>query len=152
MRCCGNQTWGILRANHAATIPCGQSVILFDMRLPTGDSLLVQIMDAAFADAAKSAGKLLVCKSSCSQCCHGAFILNSLDKLRLRSGMDTIRTSDPALAARIEGRARAWIDEHGAQFPGDLETGLLGDSKIDDERFEDFANDAACPVLDPGSG
>jgi Fe-S-cluster containining protein len=142
----------ILRANIAAYIPCGQSVNLFDMRLPTGDSLLVQIMDAAFAEAAKSAGKLLVCKPGCSQCCHGAFILNPLDTLRLRAGMDLLRATEPTLAARIEKRARAWIDEHGADFPGDVETGVLGDSKIEMERFEDFANDAACPVLDPDTG
>ena len=122
------------------------------MRLPTGDSLLVQIMDTAFADAAKSAGKLLVCKPGCSQCCHGAFILNPLDTLRLRAGMDTMRATDPARAARLEKRARAWIDEFGSEFPGDLETGVLGDSKIEEERFENFANDAACPVLDPETG
>ena len=122
------------------------------MRLPTGDSLLVQIMDTAFAEAAKSAGKLLVCKPGCSQCCHGAFVLNPLDALRLRSGMDTVRATDPARAARLEKRAREWIDEHGAEFPGDPETGVLGDSRIEEERFEDYANDAACPVLDPETG
>ena len=67
-------------------------------------------------------------------------------------GMDMMRATEPALAARIESRARAWIDEHGAEFPGDLETGVLGDSKIEEERFEDFANDAACPALDPDTG
>jgi Fe-S-cluster containining protein len=122
------------------------------MRLPTGDSLLVQIMDAAFAEAAHSAGELLVCRPGCSQCCHGAFILNPLDMLRLRAGMDTLRAADPALAARIEGRAQTWIAENGAEFPGDLETGLLGDSKVDQERFEEFANEAACPVLDLATG
>jgi Fe-S-cluster containining protein len=122
------------------------------MRLPSGDSLLVQIMDTAFAEAAKSAGKLLVCKPGCSQCCHGAFVLNPLDTLRVRAGMDTMRAIDPALAAKIEGRAKAWIAEHGAQFPGDPETGVLGDSKIEAERFEDFDNEAACPALDPDTG
>ena len=122
------------------------------MRLPTGDSLLVQIMDASFAKAAQGAGELLVCKPGCSQCCHGAFVLNPLDTLRIRAGMDTLRATDPALAARLEGRARAWIDEHGAEFPGDLETGVLGDSKFEEERFEHFANDAACPVLNPDTG
>jgi Fe-S-cluster containining protein len=122
------------------------------MRLPTGDSLLVQIMDASFAEAAQSAGKLLVCKPGCSQCCHGAFVLNPLDTLRIRAGMDMLRATEPALAARLEKRARAWIDEHGADFPGDLETGVLGNSKIEEERFEDFANDAACPVLNPDNG
>lgn len=122
------------------------------MRLPTGDSLLVQIMDASFAEAAQGAGKFLVCKPGCSQCCHGAFVLNPLDTLRIRAGMDMLRATEPALAARLEKRARAWIDEHGAEFPGDLETGVLGDSKIEEERFEHFANDAACPVLDPDTG
>jgi Fe-S-cluster containining protein len=122
------------------------------MRLPSGDSLLVQIMDTAFDQAANNAGKLLVCKPGCSQCCHGAFVLNPLDTLRLRAGMDTIRASNPVLAARIEKRARAWVDEHGAQFPGDVETGVLGDSKVDEERFENFDNEAACPALDPDTG
>jgi Fe-S-cluster containining protein len=31
-----------------------------------------------------------------------------------------------------------------------LQTGLLGD--LDGESFEDFANDAACPALDPSTG
>ena len=70
----------------------------------------------------------------------------------MRAGMDTVRATDPALAAKIEGRAKAWIAEHGAQFPGDPETGLLGESKLDEQRFEDFDNEAACPALDPDSG
>jgi len=66
--------------------------------------------------------------------------------------MDMMRATDPARAARLEKRARAWIDEYGAEFPGDPETGVLGDSRIEEERFEDYANDAACPVLDPETG
>jgi Fe-S-cluster containining protein len=122
------------------------------MRLPTGDSLLVQVMDGAFAEAAERAGERLVCRLGCTQCCHGAFVVNPLDALRLRAGMDILRATELALAAEIERRARAWIEEHGAQFPGDAETGLLGDSKVDRERFEDFANEAACPALDPATG
>ena len=97
------------------------------MRLPTGDSLLVQITSAAFADAAERAGEHLVCRQGCTQCCHGAFALNSLDALRLRAGIDILRATEPTLAAQIEGRARAWVAEHGAEFPGDAETGVLGD-------------------------
>jgi Fe-S-cluster containining protein len=122
------------------------------MRLPTGDSLLVQIMNAAFVEAAERAGGHLVCRQGCTQCCHGSFALSPLDALRLGEGMDILRSTDPALAARIERRARAWIAEHEAEFPGDLQTGLLGDSKFDQERFEGFANEAACPALDPDSG
>jgi len=122
------------------------------MRLPAGDSLLVQIMSAAFAESAERAGAHLVCRQGCTQCCHGAFALNPLDTLRLRSGMDILRATEPALAAQIEVRARAWVAEHGAEFPGDAETGVLGDSKLDQERFEDFANEAACPALDAATG
>jgi Fe-S-cluster containining protein len=41
---------------------------------------------------------------------------------------------------------------HRADFPGDLRTGLLGESEEDRERFEEFANEAACPALDPATG
>ena len=122
------------------------------MRLPAGDSLLIQIMTAAFADSAERAGVHLVCRQGCTQCCNGVFALNPLDTLRLRSGMDILRATEPALAAQIEGRARAWVSEHGTEFPGDAETGVLGLSKLDQERVEDFAYEAACPALDETSG
>jgi Fe-S-cluster containining protein len=56
------------------------------------------------------------------------------------------------LAAEIERRAHAWIDEHGPAFPGNRSTGQLGESDAEQERFEDYANDAPCPALDPASG
>jgi Fe-S-cluster containining protein len=122
------------------------------MKLPAGDSELVLIVDAALANAARRAGPWLVCRLGCTQCCFGAFRINQLDALRLRAGMEELRGSDPRLASEIEGRARAWIAEHGGAFPGDAETGLLGESDEDIERFEEFANDAACPALDPKTG
>ena len=51
---------------------------------------------------------------------------------------------------RRGGRASGWSAEYGANFPGDVETGLLGESDV--ERFEEFANEAACPALDPATG
>ena len=60
--------------------------------------------------------------------------------------------TDPALAAAIERRARAWIAEHGPDFPGDPNTGALGTSAEEQARFEDFADDAPCPALDPATG
>jgi Fe-S-cluster containining protein len=122
------------------------------MQLPAGDSQLVQIMDAALADAAQRAGSWLACRPGCTQCCHGAFAINALDALRLRTGMDELRTTQPALAAEVERRAQGWFDAHQADFPGDPVTGLVGTSDADQQRFEDFANDAACPALDPASG
>jgi Fe-S-cluster containining protein len=122
------------------------------MPLPARDSQLVQIMDAALADAACRAGAWLACRIGCTQCCHGAFAINALDAERLRVGMDALRASDPALAAEVERRAQAWLDEHGAAFPGDLKTGILGASSAEQENFEDFANEAPCPALDPATG
>jgi Fe-S-cluster containining protein len=127
-----------------------QSGILAGMPLPARDQELVQIMDASLAVAARRAGEWLVCRLGCTQCCYGVFAINSLDALRLSAGMGALRSAEPALAAEVERRARAWIAEYGANFPGDVETGLLGESDV--ERFEEFANEAACPALDPATG
>jgi Fe-S-cluster containining protein len=122
------------------------------MTLPAGDRELVQIVDAALADAARRAGDALVCRPGCTPCCRGAFAINPLDVLRLRAGMDTLRAAQPAQAAEVERRARTWIATHGADFPGDPATGLLGESDSARAAFEDFANDAPCPALDPATG
>jgi Fe-S-cluster containining protein len=122
------------------------------MHVPPRDSELVQIVDASLAEAARRAGHWLACRMGCTQCCHGAFAINALDAGRLRAGMEALRASNPDLAGEVERRARAWIDEHRADFPGDGETGILGASSADQERFEDFDNDAPCPVLDPATG
>jgi Fe-S-cluster containining protein len=63
-----------------------------------------------------------------------------------------LRVTNPSLATEIELRARAWLAEHGPNFPGDRSSGLLGNSPEDQVRFEDFADDAACPALDPATG
>jgi Fe-S-cluster containining protein len=122
------------------------------MPLPARDAQLVQIVDGSLADAARRAGNFLACRIGCTQCCHGAFAINALDAARLREGMSTLRATDSALAATIELRARAWLAEHGLDFPGDRESGILGESSADQARFEDFANNAACPALDPSTG
>ncbi|MGA2848831.1 MAG: YkgJ family cysteine cluster protein [Terracidiphilus sp.] len=122
------------------------------MKLPPGDAGLVQIVDSALKDVAQRSGEWLVCKVGCTQCCYGAFAISELDALRLSEGMATLRQTEPDLAGDIQRRARGWIAEHGSKFPGDLKAGVLGRSSHELERFEDFANDAACPALDPATG
>ena len=122
------------------------------MRLPQADTELVQIMDAAWAAAARRAGAWLVCRPGCTQCCHGAFAINALDAARLRSGMEALRAQDAVRAEAVKKRAEAWIAEHGADFPGNVQTGSLGTSDAEQEQFENFANEAACPALDPETG
>src|SRR5580698_11099495 len=122
------------------------------MRLPTRDAELVQIVDAALAEAARRAGDWLVCRLGCTQCCFGAFAINALDAARLRAGMVALRNTVPELAAEIERRAQAWIEAHGLAYPGNLDTGRLGETEAEQERFEEFANEAACPALDEATG
>lgn len=122
------------------------------MRLPARDSELVQIMDAELAAAARKAGAWLACRPGCTQCCYGAFAIHALDVERLRAGMEELRVSDAERAARVEERAREWVAVHGATFPGDAETGVLGGSDSEREAFDEFANEAACPALDPATG
>jgi Fe-S-cluster containining protein len=122
------------------------------MHLPARDAELVQIMDASLAESARRAGAFLACRVGCTQCCHGAFAINALDAARLRAGMTELRATNPSLAAEIERRARAWLAEYGPLFPGDRNSGALGNSVEDQARFEDFADDAACPALDPATG
>jgi len=122
------------------------------MHLPARDTELVQIMDASLAEAAGRAGAFLACRIGCTQCCHGAFAINALDAARLHAGMTALCAANPSLAAEIQRRARVWLAKHGADVPGDRNWGVLGSSPQDQARFEAFADDAACPALDPATG
>lgn len=122
------------------------------MPLPSGDNQLVQIVDAALADAAHRAGPWLACRAGCTQCCYGAFPINALDATRLRDGIAALQSADPENAKALIGRAHSWIATHGPDFPGDLSTGILGTSDEDQARFETFADEAACPALSPVTG
>jgi Fe-S-cluster containining protein len=120
--------------------------------LPVRDQELIQIVDAALADAARRSGDWLVCRRGCMQCCIGAFAINQLDAARLRQGLAELEKHDPARAARIRERARQSVARMAVNFPGDPTTGLLAEDEGSEERFLNFANDEPCPVLDPESG
>ncbi len=120
--------------------------------LPAGDQKLVQIVDAALVDAARRSGDWLVCKLGCTQCCVGVFAINALDVARLQSGMEQLERDDPARAGRVRARVRASVERLKHDFPGDPKTGILDETEEAGERFEEFANDEACPALDPATG
>jgi Fe-S-cluster containining protein len=116
------------------------------------DAHLIQITDVAFADAARRAGPHLLCRPGCTQCCHGTFAISPLDALRLREGMAALSVTDPAKADQIAASAQQFLAQFWSEFPGDARTGILGTSEEALAAFEDFANDAACPALDPETG
>jgi Fe-S-cluster containining protein len=116
------------------------------------DSDLLQIVDAALLATAKKSGPWLVCKPGCSQCCVGVFSINQLDVERLRNGMAELTARDPSRARSVRQRAAESVARLAADFPGDSQTGLLGETPDECERFESFANDETCPALDPATG
>ena len=117
--------------------------------LRAADQQLVQIVDAATADAARRSGDWLKCRPGCTQCCIGIFSITQLDALRLQAGLADLEQSDPVRAAAIGERARLSLERLRPNFPGDARTGQLDESH---PGFEEFANDEPCPALDPASG
>jgi Fe-S-cluster containining protein len=120
--------------------------------LPAADQKLVQIVDAALADAARKSGGWLVCRKGCTQCCYGPFAISQLDALRLQKGLSDLRGSDPKRAARVRQRAQRAVKQLSANFPGDAETGILREDEDAEAAFAEFANDEPCPALDPATG
>jgi len=121
-------------------------------RRSAGDRGLIQIVDAAFADAARRSGPWLACRSGCMQCCVGAFAINQLDVARLRHGLAELASGDPERAENIRQRCDDAVRRLAPDFPGDAASGILDESEDSARRFASFANDEPCPVLDPGTG
>jgi len=126
-------------------------------RLPAADGALIQIVDAALADASRRSGDWLVCRPGCTQCCVGVFAINQLDAVRLQRALANLKKTDSQRASRIRERARDSIQRLSADFPGNAKTGVLDAEVLQksseaEERFAEFANDEPCPVLDPETG
>ncbi len=116
------------------------------------DKQLIQIADAALAEASRRAGPWLVCRRGCTQCCIGPFPITQLDARRLRRGLTDLETSDLGRAHRVRKRAREYVARVSQNFPGDLASGILDESEEGEKRFETFADDEPCPALDPATG
>src|SRR5512140_527894 len=111
------------------------------LRRPLADRQLVQIVDAALADAARRSGDWLKCRPGCTQCCVGVFAISKLDVARLREGMQKLERSDTARASRVKDRVAKVRQELSGEFPGNPVSGLLDESDGAQERFDGFAND-----------
>jgi Fe-S-cluster containining protein len=121
-------------------------------RLSSRDQKLIQIVDAALADATRRSGAWLVCRPGCTQCCIGAFAINQLDALRLRQGLVDLERREPERAERVRRRAREAVERLSPTFPGDPLSGVLHEGEKAEKRFADFANEEPCPALDPQTG
>jgi Fe-S-cluster containining protein len=75
--------------------------------MPGGDEL-VQIVDAAAAEAVRRGGHWIACRLGCTACCLGPFPITPRDAARLRAGLDELASRDADRAAHIRERARAW--------------------------------------------
>jgi len=93
------------------------------------DAALVQIVDAALAEAARRSGPWLLCRPGCAQCCLGEFPITQLDAARLRRGLAELQIREPDRAARVGQRVRAT-----AAYPAPM------------------ADDEPCVALDPETG
>jgi Fe-S-cluster containining protein len=103
------------------------------MRISPRDGELIQIVDAAMAEAARKSGSWLVCRPGCSSCCLGPFEITPLDAVRLRQGLADLETSDPERAARVRTRAQSEVARIARLLDGDN-------------------GDEPCPALDPEAG
>jgi Fe-S-cluster containining protein len=100
-----------------------------DWRMDFGDLALIQITDAALADAVRRSGTRLACRPGCTDCCMGTFPITQLDARRLRGGLTELEASDPDRARRVRERAR-----------------------IAAARDPEDSDDEPCPALDAETG
>jgi Fe-S-cluster containining protein len=108
------------------------------------DEHLIQIVDAAMAEAVARSGHWLACRLGCFDCCLGPFPITQLDAVRLCDGLRGFDENDPARAARVRQRAQAAIERMRRAYPNDPVRSVL-------EQGEAFDDDP-CPALDPETG
>ena len=94
-----------------------------------GDDRLIQIVDAALAEAARKSGPWLLCRPGCAECCMGEFAITQLDAVRLRRGLAELHGREPERAARVLKRAQGAVARHPV-----------------------FADEQPCAALDPETG
>ena len=108
------------------------------------DRELIQILDAAMAEAVRRSGAWIACRPGCFECCISPFPITPNDARRLREGLAALAAGDPERAGRVVARARASVERLCREFPGDPLTAAL--------TIDEAAGDEPCPALDPATG
>jgi Fe-S-cluster containining protein len=108
-----------------------------------GHQALIQIVDAAMAEAVRRSGAWLACRPGCFDCCLGVFPITLGDAALLREGLAALNATEPERAARVRQRAGEVVERMRREFPDDPVGGAL--------EFEQ-AEDDPCPALDPATG
>ncbi len=124
--------------------PDSESGMGFRHGLMEGDRQLIQIVDAAMAEAARRSGDWLVCRPGCTQCCIGPFAITQLDATRLREGLAELESADPQRAARVRTRAAQCVTRLKRNYARETLARVLAE--------DDAAEDEPCPALDPEQG
>lgn len=106
---------------------------------------LIQIVDAAFAEAQRRAGAWLQCAPGCGECCHRPFPITAADTRRLQRGLALAPVD---LAADIRARGQALWRRMTHDFPGNDATGALTGDDAWREWFFNRMTGHACPILD----
>ncbi len=120
--------------------------------LSRDDRGLIRVIDAALENGARLAGRHLVCRPGCKDCCIGPFPITILDASRLRSGMRALARRSRADAAAVTAAAREAVARFSIDFPGNPATGWLGEDEAAVERFLERHARVPCPALRHDSG
>lgn len=115
--------------------------------MPT-DGELVQLVDAATAEAFRRAGPLVTCKRGCTHCCIGPFPVTQRDLERLANGWRSLALAEQERIAKRASEARQTLKEG---FPGDWDSGIIR-SAAEADVFDLSHPWLPCPVLDLESG
>ena len=101
------------------------------------DHQLVQIVDAAMAEAARKAGTWLACRPGCAECCIGPFSITLLDAQRLRRGLSELDVTDPERAGRVLANILTDESRNTGVYYDDKGRPMLGSTLVRDPKFQD---------------
>jgi len=116
------------------------------------DAALVETVDAEMARARAVAGPLFRCGPGRGECCRRPFPVNLLDARRLQRGLALLGRVDRERARALRERAEDAVSRLRPGFPGDAESGLLGEDENAEQRFCIEHWDLPCPALDTTTG